>query len=122
MYSTVEVIGAIVDKAIGGGVTLFYEEVAPNAPFPYAVITNLGATNNDPYDTGMDITIDLWDVEPNATRLEMLCDTLRSVLNYALITTDTAIGRVNYLSQQPITDNEGNLIRRQQTYSARIFG
>ena len=122
MYSTVEVIGAIIDKAIGGGVTLYYEEVAANAPFPYAVITDLGATNDDPYDTGMDITIDLWDVEPNATRLEMLCDTLRSVLNYALITTDTAIGRVNYLSQQPITDNEGNLIRRQQTYSARIFG
>jgi hypothetical protein len=122
MYSTVEIIGAITHLASSAGVTLFYEETDPEQSFPYGVITDISNTSDDPFDTSWSLTIDLWDTEPNAARLEILCDTLRAAFHGGRITTETASGRLMFDSQQTIPDNEQSLIRRQQSYSARIFG
>lgn len=120
MYSVIDVIGALRHRAGVAGLTLYYETVHDTTPFPYAILSDVDRDTTSPHESEFDVTIDFWG--ESRMELELLCDQVKAALSTCVIQIGTAYGHIIFDRQQAINESEGDLIRRQQRYSVRIFG
>lgn len=120
MYSTADFIAAFRHRVSTSGLTLYYETVHANADMPYCIISDVNKSTPEPFETIFDVTIDVWG--ESRMGIETLCDQLLAALDTGLISIGSAYGHIVFNGQQTIDETEGDLIRRQQMYSARIFG
>lgn len=98
---------------------LYYEEAGKKAIFPYGVIT-------DPVETGLRygnlvyFDINIWSKEPTTgDDLEDIVRNLINLLDGKLFPKQRAI--VYFETQKPVSDSEFELIKKQVTFSIKVF-
>ncbi len=100
-------------------IKLYYEEASKKASFPYGVIT-------DPVETSLRygnliyFDINIWSKDPiTGEELEDITRKLINLLDHKLFPKQRAI--VYFETQKPVSDPEFELIKKQITFSIRVF-
>lgn len=100
-------------------INIYYEEASKEASFPYGVISNPVETQLR-YGTLIYFDINIWSSEPNTgIVLEEKVQKLIKLLNTKIFTKPRAV--VYFETQKPVSDPEYELIKKQITFSARIY-
>lgn len=100
-------------------IKVYYEEASKQATMPYGVI-------NDPVETRLNygkliyFDINIWSKEPNTgVELEEKVQSLINLIDKHIFSDEKAV--IYFESQKPGTDPEFELIKKQITFSIRLF-
>ena len=100
-------------------IKVYYEEASKKATMPYGVI-------NDPVETRLNygkliyFDINIWSKEPNTgVELEEKVQSLINLIDKHIFSDEKAV--IYFESQKPGTDPEFELIKKQITFSIRLF-
>lgn len=100
-------------------IPLYYEEASKKASFPYGVISDPIKTNLH-YGELVYFDIFVWTTEPNTgVELEKKLQNLIKLLDGKVFSEERAV--IYFEEQRPISDPEYNLIKKQITFSIRLF-
>lgn len=100
-------------------INVYYEEAEKKAQFPYAVISNPTETSLR-YGKLVYFDLFIWSKEPDTgVVLEEKIQSLINLLDRYIFSEQRAV--IYFESQKPVSDPEFELIKKQITFSVRLF-